>query len=126
MLLRRSLVCREGGGPPVAYRAHISGKRRLTVHLKELDECACRWLCVAITSYELWLGCERFVRSGTVRVLFVLESSASWNAGEDCPRLSGNRATTTLDPRPQTTEAVRNPLFEFHLAVHSDDGRMLL
>jgi hypothetical protein len=25
MLLRRSLVCREGGGPLVAYRAHISG-----------------------------------------------------------------------------------------------------
>jgi hypothetical protein len=26
MLLRRSLVCREGGGAPVAYGIHISGK----------------------------------------------------------------------------------------------------
>jgi hypothetical protein len=25
MLLRRSLVCREGGGAPVAYGIHISG-----------------------------------------------------------------------------------------------------
>jgi hypothetical protein len=27
MLLRRSLVCREGGGAPVAYGIHISGNR---------------------------------------------------------------------------------------------------
>ena len=26
MLLRRSLVCREGGGAPVAYGIHISWK----------------------------------------------------------------------------------------------------
>jgi hypothetical protein len=25
MLLRRNLVCREGGGAPVAYGIHISG-----------------------------------------------------------------------------------------------------
>jgi hypothetical protein len=48
MLLRRSLVCREGGGAPVAYGIHISGKRTYREPTyRDLTRCSSDKLCVA-------------------------------------------------------------------------------
>lgn len=63
-----------------AVTIHVDFKfliTQLTVHLKELNELRLSVVCVVIISYELWRGCERFVRLVLVRLLFVLESSAS-------------------------------------------------